>query len=85
VLASDETREHGHGIVGVDRFAEDRVIDRDRCVRNQNRSLSMAAGDEPCARRDGLGLAHPHDVIVRLLAGQPGFERLGVFIGARQK
>jgi hypothetical protein len=85
VLAPGEAREHSHCIVGVDGFAEDRVIDRDGCVRNQDRRFNMAAGDEPRARRDGLGLAHPHDVVVRPLAGQLGFERLGVFIGTRQQ
>ncbi len=45
----------------------------------------MAAGHEPCARGVGFGHAHAQHVIVRALAGQLGFERLGVFIGTRQQ
>ena len=69
VSVARQAREHRFGIVGVERLAENRVVDRDGCIRNQNRSRGVVAGYEPGMRGPGFGHAHALHVVVRTLAG----------------
>lgn len=69
-------------VVGL---AEDRAIDRDGGIGNEDRRWPVAAGHAAGVRRLGLRYRHAAHIGLGRFAGAFGLQRFGVFVGARQE